>query len=53
MDYRKQNNFQIPSKKQTTSYGIEEEMSLQSIQFATTLNTYLNERIDSEYQEND
>lgn len=53
MGDRKENNFQIPYKKHTTSYGIEEEMSLQSIQFATTLNTYLNERIDLEYQEND
>lgn len=53
MGDRRENKFQIPYKKQSTSYGIEEEMSLQSIQFATTLNTYLNERIDSEYHEND
>jgi hypothetical protein len=48
----RENKFQIPYKKPTASYGIEEEMSLQSIQFPTTLNTYLNEKIDSEYHEN-
>lgn len=43
-------NHKAPKKD---NYGLEEEMSLQSVNFATTLNTYLNERQQAESYEND
>ncbi|MDZ5473785.1 hypothetical protein SM124_18870 [Bacillus sp. 31A1R] len=48
-------DFNEDNKKHSRKdhFGLEEEMSLQSVQFATTLNTYLNERAQAEEFEND
>ncbi|MFE8702687.1 hypothetical protein ACFYKX_18970 [Cytobacillus sp. FJAT-54145] len=43
----------ITSKSTKGSYGIDYELSLQSVEYATTLNTYLNERAERDQYEND
>jgi hypothetical protein len=41
------------TKKATNQFALEEELSLQSIPYATTINTYLNEKMLTDQHEDD